>query len=93
MDEWLQKWNRTCPLCKTSISRRGQGRREEEARLLPTDSEFSSERPSEGREGYGAVDERPRDEEEEGGEAPVVAVVTVHTPETGTQSSATAAAV
>ena len=23
VDEWLQKWNRTCPLCKTAIRRRG----------------------------------------------------------------------
>ena len=25
MDEWLQKWNRTCPLCKSAIGRRGAG--------------------------------------------------------------------
>lgn len=23
MDEWLQKWNRTCPLCKSTIKRKG----------------------------------------------------------------------
>lgn len=26
MDEWLQKWNRTCPLCKSTIQRRKTGR-------------------------------------------------------------------
>ena len=23
MDEWLRKWNRTCPLCKSTIKRKG----------------------------------------------------------------------
>ena len=26
VDEWLQKWNRTCPLCKSAIHRRGRGK-------------------------------------------------------------------
>ena len=26
VDEWLQKWNRTCPLCKSTIQRRKRGR-------------------------------------------------------------------
>lgn len=26
VDEWLQKWNRTCPLCKSTIRRNGGGR-------------------------------------------------------------------
>jgi E3 ubiquitin-protein ligase RNF13 len=26
VDEWLQKWNRTCPLCKSTIERRKRGR-------------------------------------------------------------------
>lgn len=25
MDEWLRKWNRTCPLCKSTIQRRRKG--------------------------------------------------------------------
>lgn len=25
VDEWLRKWNRTCPLCKSTIQRRGRG--------------------------------------------------------------------
>lgn len=62
MDEWLRKWNRTCPLCKSAIQRRrgddeppaSEGTLErEEARLL-------SNEPLEGdsdheEENYGAI--------------------------------------
>ena len=32
VDEWLQKWNRVCPLCKLSITR--QKRSDEQSQLL-----------------------------------------------------------
>ena len=59
MDEWLQKWNRTCPLCKSTIQRRKGGRGagggnqplgagssssdQERARLLSHENERESE--------------------------------------------------
>lgn len=45
VDEWLQKWNRTCPLCKVEVSRRG--RRTTEQVSLLSDAEE--------RQGYGAA--------------------------------------
>ena len=70
VDEWLQKWNRTCPLCKSTIQRRGQGRDaappttppttdQEHARLLShMESEQSGEQVVVERrnsENYGAI--------------------------------------
>lgn len=34
VDEWLKKWQRTCPLCKKAISRRGQPATAAETRPL-----------------------------------------------------------
>ena len=34
VDEWLQKWNRVCPLCKLSITRGRQNRSDEQSQLL-----------------------------------------------------------
>ncbi len=49
MDEWLQKWNRTCPLCKSTIKRKGgrahhppaQTDENETSLLLPQDERQS----------------------------------------------------
>lgn len=41
VDEWLQKWNRTCPLCKLEVSRRG--RRTTEQVSLLSDAEERQE--------------------------------------------------
>ena len=51
MDEWLRKWNRSCPLCKTTVRRRGQRSEngEQERDRLITD---------EGTEGEGGEGER-----------------------------------
>lgn len=56
VDEWLQKWNRTCPLCKSSIRRRGGAVRgpstSEHAQLIPSEGPETEEADG---EGYGAV--------------------------------------
>lgn len=78
VDEWLRKWNRTCPLCKTSISRR-RDRRSEDAPLLEADTEITSGNSTEdgrNRESYGTMNDQTENEEER--EMPVVAIATVH---------------
>ena len=50
MDEWLKKWNRTCPLCKSTIKRKGgrtqnppaQTDENETSLLLPRDQATAS---------------------------------------------------
>ena len=57
VDEWLHKWNRTCPLCKSSIKRRGAVRdpsTSEHAQLIPNEGQLTEEE-TDGGEGYGAV--------------------------------------
>ena len=63
MDEWLRKWNRVCPNCKSSIKRREGGGdkraggagpdREERAPLLTREEEAST------RDLYGSTDNNP----------------------------------
>ena len=68
VDEWLQKWNRTCPLCKSAIQRkRGRGRgggnnptpadQERSHLLTHEETEALAEHTAEGREteNYGAT--------------------------------------
>ena len=52
VDEWLQKWNRCCPLCKSAIKRRTRHPAgQEESRLL-SDEDLQNEREE---ETYGAT--------------------------------------
>ncbi len=65
MDEWLRKWNRTCPLCKATIERRrgggggGEGPSVAEGTATSDHEEahlLSNEEGEEGEgEGYGAT--------------------------------------
>ena len=74
VDEWLKKWNRTCPLCKSSISRR-KGRREDAQPLLETDTATTPDHSSAGggaRGSYGTMDDQPEQD------VPEVAIATVH---------------
>jgi E3 ubiquitin-protein ligase RNF13 len=52
VDEWLQNWNRTCPLCKKPITRRNV-QVEERGGLLSNE-----ERETEEQQDYGALEER-----------------------------------
>lgn len=45
MDEWLRKWNRTCPLCKSTIKRKGA--RTHNSSALTDDNEALSLLPQE----------------------------------------------
>ena len=56
MDEWLQKWNRTCPLCKVPISRSGRPRNGEQSRLLQDEVSDSTIDPSDDGRNYGTMD-------------------------------------
>lgn len=55
VDEWLQKWNRTCPLCKSTIKRKGgrsqnppaQTDENETSLLLPSQEDHT--------DGYGTI--------------------------------------
>ena len=65
MDEWLQKWNRTCPLCKSAIKRKPAPR----SATLETTTETSPLLTTTDEESRGARN-RTDTSEEEGG-APV----------------------
>lgn len=56
VDEWLQKWQRVCPLCKSLISRRRE-RRRERSPLLQNEGGGGEEEPgTNGRRGtYGSI--------------------------------------
>ena len=90
VDEWLKKWNRTCPLCKTSISRRKE-RREDTRPLLETDTTTTPDHSSPGsgaRGSYGTMDDHDQSEDE-----PEVVIATVHGPGATPYPAPTAAAV
>jgi len=52
VDEWLQKWNRCCPLCKSAIKRRTHHTSGQEESHLLSDEDLQNEREE---ETYGAT--------------------------------------
>ena len=52
VDEWLQKWNRCCPLCKSAIKRRTHHPSGQEESHLLSDEDLQNEREE---ETYGAT--------------------------------------